>query len=40
MAPPTTRDRSRGRGVSRQQSMDRPISTALAQAYAMKGHED
>ena len=49
MAPPTTRDRGRGRGVSRQQrergsivseTVDRPISIALAQAYAMKAHED
>ena len=49
MAPPATRDRGRGRGVSRQQrgkgsivseTVDHPISTAPARAYAMKARED
>ena len=49
MAPPMTRDRGGGRGVSRQQrgrgsivseTVGRPISTAPARAYVMKVHED
>ena len=49
MAPPITRERGRGRGVSRQQRgrgsiiseiVDYPISTAPTRAYVMKARED
>ena len=49
VAPPLTRDRGRGRGVPIQhrgcggtvlETMDHPMPTTLAQAYAMKARED
>ena len=49
IAPPSTRERGRGRGGSIQhrgrggtvsKTVDRPIPTAPARAYAMKAHED
>ena len=49
VAPPLTRDRGRGRGGPIQhrgrggivsETVDRPMPTALARAYAMKAHED
>ena len=49
VAPPSTRDRGRGRGGPIQQrgcgstvseTVDRPIPTAPARAYAMKARED
>ena len=46
-APPTTRDRGRGRGSSGQyrgstvsKTVERPITTALTPAYAMKACEE